>query len=263
MDRLLARLERRFGRHVPSGLTYLLVCGQVIVFVLSLTNPGLLELLQLDRTAILHGQVWRLVSYVFIPPFTNVMAAVFEIYLLYTMGHSLEVEWGPVKYLVFWLVGMIGTTAFAFGLNIPASNEYLLLSLFLAFATLWPDYELRLLFLIPVKVKWLALLAGCALLGEIGMHDGLQKALPLVAIGNYLLFFTPSLLQLARNAGRRAGRVGALHQFKREAREANGPQRVCTLCGVTDADPDAEFRVCSCEKCGTPTEFCLAHARSH
>src|SRR5689334_5158773 len=114
MERLLARLERRFGRFAFHGLTYALVVAQAVVFVLELTNPGFAQLLALDRDKVMAGQVWRLVTYLFIPPSQSPIWVLFALYWLYLMGTNLESHWGAFKYQFFWLIGMALTTATAF-----------------------------------------------------------------------------------------------------------------------------------------------------
>jgi membrane associated rhomboid family serine protease len=265
MDRLLARLERKLGRYAIPGFTWYLVGLQSFVFVMELTNPGFSQYLALDRELVLQGQVWRLLTYLFIPPTTSPIWVLFELYWLYTMGTALEAEWGTFKYQVYWLSGMLFTTVGAFALGVPATNVYLLMSLFLAFATHWPDFEIRVFFLVPVAVKWLALLDGLMLLGMIGMAQGPARLIPVLAVGNYLLFFHRALIDQVRRGAFRARRARAFDSFRRAVREPGDRPRArrCALCGVTDADPNVEFRVCSCAKCGQATEYCLAHARNH
>lgn len=264
MDRWIVRLERRFGRFALAGLPYYLVAIQAFVFVVELTNPGFVRHLVLDRDLVLRGQLWRLFTYLFIPPTMSPIWVLFELYWLYLIGTSLESLWGSFKLQTYLFVGMVLTTIGAFVLGISATNSYLLLSLFLAFATLFPDFEVMILFVLPVKVKWLGLLSGIGMLSMVGLESGLRRALPLFAVGNYLLFFLPTLAGLLRGGLRRSSRVRAKRDFDRRADSPVAAVRRCTLCGVTSEDPSVEFRVCTCEKCGgKPTEFCLAHARAH
>lgn len=267
MQRLLARLERRFGNYALHGITYYLVAIQAFVFVVELTNPGFVQMLSLNRELIMRGQVWRLFTYLFIPPTMSPLWVLFELYWLHLIGTSLEAQWGSFQYQFYWIVGMVLTTIAAFGFNLPATtNVDLLMSLFLAFATLFPDFEIRVFLLIPVKVKWLALLDAAAILARIGFADGMGKIVPLLAIGNYLLFFTPTLIDQIRAGAFTAHRAGARRKFKRDITETKpvAARRTCKTCGVTDEDRSVDFRVCACEKCGgVATDFCLAHARSH
>lgn len=263
MEKILNQLERRFGKYALGNLTYYLIGIQAVVFVLNITRKGFESFLALDAEKVLAGQVWRLITWVFIPPSDSPIFILFALYWLYIMGTSLEGRWGAFKFELYWIVGMLGTTLVAFFLDIPVTNAYLILSLFLAFATLWPDYSLMIFFVLPVKVKWLALLSAAGLLVWMSGLEGFYKLIPLIAIANYLLFFGQTLYRAVRKAVHQAGRAKDLHQFKTKLREVPPPKRSCSLCGLTDADPRAEFRICSCEKCAKPTEYCLEHAWKH
>jgi hypothetical protein len=162
---------------------------------------------------------------------------------------------------MFWLVGTVATAATAMALDVPATGLALMMSMFLAFATLFPDYQILLLFVFPVKVKWLGILDACALAWTAFNAPGLEKLIPVAAVGNYLLFFGPTLVGLFRQGATVASRTRARERF--DAAAPVRERRVCALCGVTDEDPSVEFRVCTCAKCGKPTEYCLAHARNH
>src|SRR5205814_10170789 len=103
----------------------------------------------------------------------------FALYWLYIIGTSLEGEWGAFKFLVYWLIGFLGTVGVAALTHGPATSTVFLMTLFLAFATLWPDYEIRVFFVLPVKVKWLALLDAALLVQHTVTRPGLQKLLTL------------------------------------------------------------------------------------
>lgn len=263
MERWLATLERRFGRYVPGNLTYWLVGLMGATFVMEMVHPGFSEVLRLDAGLVMRGQVWRLFTYLLLPPSTTPVFVIFALWWLHRMGTTLESEWGAVKYLAFWLVGMAATTAVAFGFHLPAGNGYLLMALFLAYATLYPEEKLMVFFILPVAIKWLALLDALGLLYLVGTLPGLQRLLPVVSVANYLLFFTPTLAGLLRGFARSGGRVGARRKFSTAGDAAVKSVRRCSVCGVTSEDPSVDIRVCSCAKCGKPTEFCLPHARNH
>ena len=262
MDRLVARLERRFGRYAIENFTYYLVAAQVIVLVLSIVQPALVDMLRLDTGLVLQGQVWRLVTWLAIPVSLSPFWALFAIYWMWMVGSALEAEWGSFKYEVYWLIGILGTTLFGFAVRVPVGNEHLVGSLFLAFATLWPDYIINVFFILPIPVKYLALVDGAYILASIGMYQGWQKVVPLIAVANYLLFFTPTLIGLLSSAQRHAADAPRRWKFHRDSRAVSRPRR-CALCGITDENPATEFRICGCDKCKTPTEFCLEHAYKH
>jgi hypothetical protein len=179
------------------------------------------------------------------------------------MGTALEAQWGAFKYQLYWLCGALLTSLGAFGFGVHATNTYLLMSLFLAFATLWPRYQILIFFVLPLQVRWLALLDALLLCLAIFAADGWAKIVPVLAVGNYLLFFAQDLVALLRGRARAAVRDGQRRAFARESERP--PVRVCAVCGITsESHPDMDFRVCTCAKHdGKPTELCLPHARNH
>jgi membrane associated rhomboid family serine protease len=263
MDRLLNRIERRFGRYALDNLTLVLVGTQIATLVLSTARPAFAGMLTLEPNLVRQGEIWRLFSYLFLPASFDPLWAIFSLYWLHMMGTALETRWGAFKYQAYWIVGGLLTALGAFSFDVSADNTYLLMSLFLAFATLWPRYEIRIFFILPVEVRWLALLDVLGLCAAIGMSDGWAMVLPVIAIGNYLLFFGSDLVALVRNTIRQGSR-------RRERRAfAAGPsladrERCCAICGITsETDPDMGFRICRCAKHSGPTELCVTHARDH
>lgn len=263
MDRLLSKLERKLGRFAIERLTSFIVGGMVIVFGLSLLKPEFVDHLLLDPR-LAPSQPWRFVTYLFIPMGSNPIFVVFAIYMTWLIGTSLESEWGAFKFNVYYLLGALGTTAAAWITKQPVGNVWLNTSLFFAFATIFPDYPLTLFFIIPIRVKWLALLSAIPLgiaffLGGIGTKVAIG-----VALVNYFLFFAGHLLALVRGTERKMQRAVLGKSYRapepREAPKAAG--RACAICGATQ-EGGADIRVCTCEKCGTPRQLCLEHARNH
>jgi hypothetical protein len=265
VERLLARLERRFGRYAPGNLTYGLIGAQLLGLLLMLQAPEKAGMLAFDIDAILRGEAWRLFTWLAIPTTTSPLWMLFSLYWLYMIGTALESEWGAFKFLVYWIFGVLGTVVAASLAHAPATNKLFLMTLFLAFATRWPEYEIRIFLIAPVKVKWLALLDGAYLIWYTLSQPGLAMLLPILAVGNYLLFFHESLLQLVRRAARQAERAGARQHFKGNRDAAGLPLvRRCAICAASNDDPQVEIRVCDCEKCGgVRRDLCLPHVRNH
>ncbi len=268
MERLLARLERKLGRFAIPNLTYVIVAGMAAVYVLSMLKPEFEKALILDLPAVKHGQVWRLFTYLFLPPSAQMcglprpLVMLFALYFIWLMGTNLESEWGAFKYNVFWLVGMIGTTVCAILAGGGATNEYLGATLFLAFATLFPDYQVLFMFIIPVKVKWLGLLSAIGLVVSFLMGTWMARAAILAATGNYVLFFAGHWGDFFK-ARRVVVRQRARRASMAEPSKPKTRGRTCAICGASE-DEGADIRVCSCEKCGgVPRTLCLPHARSH
>jgi hypothetical protein len=260
MERLLARLERRLGRLAIPNLTYFLVGGMALVWVLALSRPGFLEQISLDMDAVRRGQVWRLVTFLFIPQSSSPFWIFFELWWFWLIGTNLESHWGAFKFNVYYGLGALGTIAAAAIVG-GAGNTYLNATLFFAFATLFPDYELLLFFILPVKVKWLAALTAAGFLLTAALGAWPTRVAILVATGNYLLFFGPHLWSLWKH------RNVVVPQQARRASFRPPPvaygQRQCAICGAREAD-GTDIRVCSCEKCGgVLRDLCLEHARNH
>jgi hypothetical protein len=265
VERLLARLERRYGRYAPGNLTYRLIAAQLAGLVLALTAPQTAGMLEFDIAAIMRGEIWRVFTWVAIPPSLSPFWALFSLYWLYTMGTALESEWGAFKFLIYFVSGFLGTVIAASIARAPTTNAVFLMTLFLAFATLWPDYEIRIFFVLPVKVKWLAFLDALYLVNYTVSQNGLEMLLPIMAVGNYLLFFHQTLLDRMRGYARQAERAGARNRMRAARSSVELPKvRRCAICGASNDDPEVEIRVCDCEKCGgVRRDLCLPHVRNH
>jgi membrane associated rhomboid family serine protease len=261
MDRLLARLERRFGSYAIPNLILYVVGGMALVWALSLTRPDVYGRLMLDMDAVRHGQVWRLVTFLFLPTTSSVYWILFNLYFTWWVGSSLEEHWGTFQFNLYYFVGVLGTIVAA-AIAGPQSNTYLDYSMLLAFAALFPDVTV-LLFVIPVRVKWLGF-ATAAYIAYRGVTaaDWATRAAIVAALGNYFLFFGGHWWGIVKSRNLAARQSGRRTDFRTSEGTAFG-QRVCALCGAKEAD-GADIRVCSCEKCGgQPRTLCLEHARKH
>ena len=186
------KLERKYSRWAIKNLMYYIVFLNAVIFVLILIDDtgSVVPLLTLDPSLVLQGEIWRLVSYVFIPPRTfSLFFIFFVLYFYYMVGTALEQTWGSFKFNLYYLVGMLGTTAAAFITGGGATAVYLNMSLFLAFAYIYPNFEILLFLLVPVKVKYLAwvywfFIGSTLLTGPVP-----TKITALVSLANFLLFF--------------------------------------------------------------------------
>ena len=265
---LLDWIERRFRRFAVRHVTIGLIVCQVVVYAMSqgeMLKPGgdrgretICDRIALVPARVLEGQVWRLVTFVFEPPTTNIIFAFFFWYLFYLMGESLELSWGAFRYNVYLLVGYFATLAAAMVTpEAPASIGFLEGSVFLAFAALFPDFVIYLFFLLPVKIKWLALLTWIGYFLTLLVGTWTTRLLVLASICNFLLFFHKDILYRLRRAQRKmasqAARIGEKPKpyFHR-----------CTVCGITDrSHPQAQFRYC--RQCGGGRCYCMEHLRDH
>lgn len=256
----LDKLERKLGKFAIRNLMAYIVGITGIVFALSYYDRNRLVIgkLMLVPELVLRGEVWRLITYIFIPPSLSLIWILFSLYFYYMVGSALEHEWGSFKFNIFYLTGMIGTTIAAFITGYGATSLYLNLSLFLAFAQIYPDYELLMFFIIPVKMKYLAMLEWGFLAFTVITGDMSIRIIAVVSILNYFLFFGRDTL----------GRFKSNRQTynNRRSFQSKLPRNFtihkCTICGKTEKDdPNMDFRYCP--ECEGDYEYCMEHVRNH
>lgn len=277
MKKIMDQIDRFCYTHPNFGIPRLMlyiVIGNIAVFLLSaMDTTGLLRsMLSFSPEMIFkHGQIWRLVTFVFIPESSG-LALLLWLYLYYFIGNALEERWGSAKFTVFYGSGVLlsalyGTLVWLLsGMNISVTTHYVNLSMFFAFATMYPDLELLFMFLIPIKIKWLAIADLILFVAGILGSPFPYNLLPIVALLNYVLFFGDWLLQLV-SPERREQRKTTIN-FQKESRRIhqemkNQPyRRKCEVCGRTDTDyPDLEFRYCS--RCEGYHCYCMDHINNH
>ncbi len=263
---LLDSMERRFGRYALPGLVRQIVILNALVYLLNLWNPALISYLDLNPGAVLHGEVWRLVTYIFIPNYGSVLGTlsgaaasttdaifvIFSLLFLWWIGTALEEAWGTFRLNVFYLIGMIGTTIAAFLFGASFSNGMLNLSLFFAFAWFYPEAQMYFIIL-PVKVKWMAWFFAVSVLWQFLSLASFAYGMALVAaLLNYLLFFGPQIV--ARLRQRRE--VGARREAYRSASiPEEEPLHRCAVCKRTDvSNPELDFRVAA-----DGNDYCMEH----
>lgn len=271
---LLDRLEKRFGRYALEHTTLVLIAGQVMVYLAQYMNEGgggeLFERLSLDPGKIYEGEVWRIVTFLFLAPLGQWPLLMFFFwYLFYLMGTTLEQAWSVFRYNVYCGISYLLTVAAAFlaeaislGAGIGVSdNFYLYGSVFLAFARLFPDFQLLLMFIIPVKVKWLALLQwlifGWQFIRATSDANWFVLLTILAAVGNYFWFFAKEIWLDVKQGHRRN-----VHRSKTLKAANTKIVHECRVCGLTSQiDPKATFRYCS--KCAGQCCYCSEHIRDH
>lgn len=282
----LSKLERKFGRYaIPNLMTYIVILYGV-GFVLDMINPTFYSAyLSLDTQAILHGQIWRIVTFIIQPPSDNLIWLLLALYLYYFIGKQLEMAWGAFRFNLYLFAGIIFHALAAIlaylvtGVSLHLGTTYLNMSLFLVFAALYPDVQFLLYFFIPVKAKWLAWLDVIFFLYGI-----LQAFLPAYGGGVYGAYYQANALAAAVSLlnfvifffGSRTGKAYSPKQMRRK-REfqknvqrasrpvnsyPNGAKHRCAVCGRTELDdPNLEFRYCS--KCNGNYEYCQDHLFTH
>jgi len=261
--KLLNKLEKKFGRYAITQLIVYIVGINALVYILSYAMPQseAISKLWLDPQLVLEGEVWRLITWIFIPPSASLLWIFFILYFYYMVGIGLEHEWGSFKFNIFYLTGMTATILAAFITGEGTTAIYLNLSLFLAFAYLYPDYEILLFFILPVKVKYLAWLNWAFIVFTILTAPLADKAAALVSVSNYFLFFGSDIISAIRNRGSAVQRKGSfIRSINTPARK--GAVHTCTICGITeDDDITMEFRYCA--TCDGDYEYCMKHLKTH
>jgi hypothetical protein len=186
------RLERLMpGLGIPNLALYL-VGAQGLGFFLVLANPRALSLLILDPYSVVHGELWRLVTFLAVPLTLSPLWMVFALWFLYFIINGIEQEWGEFRTTLYVLVAVILTIAFSFVFSAPiVSIPELQSTLFLAAATIAPEYQILLFFILPVKMKWLAWLSVAYIIWSLIVGSWLGRLYLLVMYANYLLFFGP------------------------------------------------------------------------
>ena len=269
-------LQRFLYKHPNFGLhrlmTYLIV-GNLLVYLLSMMDrTGMLAwYLCLIPGRVLRGEVWRLVTFVFVPGTYNLLSLALELYFYYLIGSTLAQVWGEGKFTAYYLCGMLLSIVYAFlaglivGMDVIVSGSYISLSMFFVYATLWPENRVLLFFIIPIKIKWLAWFEAAVF--AYNMIRGLTL-LPLVGILNYFLFCGDKLVDSLRFLKARGNAAASRTRFRRSvghAEQTNSNLHYlhrCAVCGRTDTEhPELEFRFCS--QCVGYHCFCSDHIHSH
>jgi ribosomal protein L37AE/L43A len=255
--KLSKQTERKLERFAIHNLTLYLVGGQGAMLLLSLVMPSFVGAILLIPSAVAGGEWWRLLTFLFSPPCGNPFLAIFTLYLLYFMGGALEAHWGTLRYNFYVLIGFLMTIAAAFLFPYgAATNLYITGSIFLAFAQLFPEYQIYLFMVLPVRVKWLALITWLFYAYQFLVGDWASRLLIVAAVSNFLIFFGGTIFYKVRYGHRQV------------VRQANAianrdkPLHVCAVCGINDkTDRNMDFRYCS--KCEPPLAYCTEHLRNH
>lgn len=284
----LNKLERKLGRFAIPNLIVWLIGAYTIGFVLYTVNPNILSMLTLSPYHILHGQVWRLVTWIFMPTESNLIFLLIMALFYYQLGTALERNWGTFRFNVYIFSGIIFTVIGAFILYavyyvldlsiytaMPALAEsmsytmsygfsvnYINMSIFLAFAVMFPDMQVMLYFIIPIKMKWMAIVYGVLIVYNLIMGSWSMRVSIVMSLLSFMVFFL-STRNLKRYAPHEIHRRQQFKAQMREPRSGSGiTKHKCAVCGRTELDdPTLEFRFCS--KCEGNYEYCSEHLFTH
>ncbi len=263
IDRFCAK-HPRFG--IPNLALYVAI-GQAAVGVLDLFfNGWLTAAMAFLSPLILRGQVWRLVTFVLVPLESNPFYLLLSCYVIYWTGQMLEREWGTAKFSLFYLSGVLWSILGGMLLG-AISIYYIHLSFFLVIATMYSEMQVLFMFVLPIKMKWLALLDVALILLEGVRYGPLVILLALPSFINYFIF-TWSFWSMKLGFVRRRADPQVINfkrakrQAEKKAKETGGYLHKCAVCGITDLDdPDMEFRYCS--KCDGYYCYCADHINNH
>ena len=313
MEKFLNHLQRKIGKYAVHHLTVVIIACFAVGYLISAIRPEALQYMTLDPFFILRGQVWRLLTWVVIPPSSLSILTILLLFFYFSIGSTLERTWGDFRYNVYiiggWFISVVSAfasyfiiravtgTAVSFGS--AYSTYYICMSIFLAFALTYPDMQVLLMFIIPIKVKWLGIvyivfyvydiITDIRLYVRTGNIGFIVAIVALLAsFTNFIIFFltyrkrglrrfSPSEIR-RRNAFKRAYNAGTAPgnvpktgtagedtpkvYVIRTGQGAGAARHRCTVCGRTElTHPDLEFRFCS--KCAGAHEYCSDHIFTH
>lgn len=277
----LTKLERKYGKFAIPNLTVILIVGFVVGYIIEIVQPDALYLINLNPAKIMQGQIYRLLTWVIMPPGGASLLVIITLMFYYSVGRSLENAWGDFRYTLYILsgilftdIGVVGTylvmklagqaeLAEFFAEYSDTSTYYLCMSMFLAYAFMFPNMQVLLYFIIPIKVKWLGYLDIAYLIlsvlsyGMMGYYAGMVTVI--MSVLNFILFYFlmkgKTRMTSAHKKRKRA--------YKKEVRQTQILTRhKCAICGQTEEDnPNLEFRYCS--RCKGNYEYCSNHLYTH
>lgn len=305
----MTKFEKKFGKYAIPNLSLYLIIAYVIGYVIELAAPQMYYYLQFDPYMIFHGQIWRIVTWILVPPETLGIFTIIMLFLYYSLGRGLEQTWGTYRYNVYMFSGLIFTVLGAlilyvvllvlysanilpheisseilslgiispgqyFGMiiGVCVSTYYINMSIFLAYAFTYPEEQLMLYFIIPVRIKWFGYLYVVYLIYDVikAFKSGsivigiITAVLIFVSLLNFLIYVVFGKNR-ARFSPKQAKRR---HQYKQSVKQAkpatyeNGARHKCAVCGRTELDdPNLTFRYCS--KCSGNKEYCQEHLFTH
>lgn len=254
---LIKLLDRIVAPIAVANLPILLVVAQAVVYMACLSNPLLTEKLLLNCDLVFQGEIWRLFTFMLVAPAGHPIFAIFYFYILYMMGNFLESTWGAVRFCSFVYLGLfLLVVAGLFSRSEMISGNYLYATIFLAFATLNPNFSFLIMFVLPVKVKYLAWIQAAFYLLTFTFGPWAAKLMVAAALGNYLIFFSDQLI------GQGTGFHRRLTNQTQGTRTLSKPRHVCVVCGIdSNTDRDMDFRYCS--RCEGDHAYCEEHLRNH
>lgn len=285
-----SNFEKKFGKYAVKNLSMVLIICYACGYVLRMISPGIMDFLYLNPYQIIfHGQIWRLVTWLIVPPSSFDIFTLLMLYFYYSLGTTLERTWGTYRYNVYIFSGILFTVAGAFllfaytavfqnevdtklalymlwvidnngrSLAPMFSTYYVNMSIFLAFACTYPNMQVMMFFLIPIRIKILGIIYGALLVYQFLMGSIADQFVIAASLMNFVVFFITGrgkVHMTPKQAKRR-------QEFRREVKKtAKVTRHKCAICGRTEeTNPELEFRFCS--KCQGNYEYCQDHIFTH
>ena len=276
--KILNKMERKFGRYAVRNLSAYIIAFYVAGYLMEVFTPDIFNYLTLEPSYSLHGQVWRVVTWLLVPPSSLDLFTIIMLFFYYSVGNTLERTWGSFRYNVYIFGGVLAMVVGAFilygilGGNVMFATlfttYYVNLSIFLAFAATYPDTQVMLYFLIPIKMKWLGIFYAVILALNFFTSSWIYKIMIVMSMLNFIVYFigTRNLKRYSyQNQKRKWDYQKAMNQGRKtEHKNADGTitRHKCAVCGRTELDGDnLEFRFCS--KCEGNYEYCQDHLFTH
>lgn len=278
----LNKWERKLGRYAIPNLMIGMIAAYCIGFALYYLNPSFFAYLTLSPYHILHGQIWRLITWILVPNSTNIFSLLIMSFFYYQIGTTLEHTWGTFRFNVYIFGGMLFTVLGAFLLYLIQfllyggaaaaiyslqysggfSTSYINLSIFLAFAVMYPEMQILLMFIIPVKMKWMAYIYAGLVIFECIVADWGGRLAIVMSLLNFVIFFL-STRNYKKISPREIHRKQKFKSAMQTPKSRNGiTKHKCAVCGRTELDdPGLTFRFCS--KCEGNYEYCQEHLFTH
>lgn len=260
-----------------SNLMLYIALGTAVVYIMSEMsgNYTLYNLLVFNRQKILQGQIWRLFTYPLTYRIDNLLLMAVSLFVYHSLGQAMEHIWGTLRFNLFYLTGVLMMDVYCMIFGGTASVTYLNLSLFLSYATLFPDAQFLLFFIIPIKARFFALFDLAIVVLDLITYPFPYNLFSVISLANYFLFFGKDVLNVlplswrikAKNRSRTpSGQKPKVIPFdaprsSKDTAQANYTHR-CTICGRTDVtNPELEFRYCS--RCKGYYCYCEEHISNH
>ena len=283
MNRLRKRFDRFCFKNREKGIPNLMLyiaLGSAVVNILSIVDKTdtLYYVLCFSRSALLQGQVWRLITYPLTVSAGNILLTAIALLCYFSLGRAMENLWGTLRFNLFYFTGVVLMDIYCMLFDGMADVSYLNMSLFLAYATMYPDAKFLFLYIIPVKARVFALIDLALVLYSLLVYPFPYNLFPVIALANYFLFFGKDVLNVLPVSWR----LNAARLFKKKPAKKTGTipfpsagsyqataarptapyTHRCAVCGRTDvSDPDLEFRYCS--RCNGYHCYCQDHISNH